>query len=181
MNLSWDAQNRRFIAEFSTDFNGDLAAVKEAGFRTDGSPGWIWYSYKAGPLAKLRGKVNLTITAEAREQFTSLWTVEEKNAKLKAELAAYNKTLKKKLKIEDQDEKALAGPKMRMCSEGYMCISVEDLPPLPPFKHAYISTAVFEKFCFICKAGLLPWEELSDPPACAWCEKLVLDNAETVC
>src|SRR6266403_3443547 len=133
MNLRWNGTYRRFEAEFSTDFNGDLAAVKAAGFKTDGAPGWIWYTYKAGPLTKLREArpaSGLTISSEAREQYTCLWAVEEKNAKLKAELTAHNKILKKKLKIEEQEGKAMPIPE-----KGY--IDASDLPPLPPCVHTY--------------------------------------------
>jgi hypothetical protein len=182
MNLNWNGTFRRFEAEFSTDFQGDLAAVKAAGFKTDGAPEWVWYTYRAGPLGKLRENrppSGLTITPEAREQFVSLWTVEQKNAELKAQLAEHNKALKKKLKIEDQDAKASAGPKMKMCAEGYMCLSAEDLPPKPPYQNAK-APAWTGLVCSICEAPLLPLE-LHNPNVCMWCEKIVLDNVTQVC
>jgi hypothetical protein len=185
MNLRWNGTYRRFEAEFSADFQGDLAAVKAAGFRTDGAPEWIWYTYKAGPLGKLRENrppSGLTITPEAKEQFVSLWAVEEKNAKLKAEIAEHNKTLKKKLKIADQDAKASAGPQMKMCSEGYLCLSKEDLPLAPPFAQPRPEPSLKPNApkCIICTAAVYFYEKL-DPPTCLWCEKIVLDNASEVC
>jgi hypothetical protein len=183
MNLRWNGAFRRFEAEFSTDFQGDLAAVKAVGFKTDGPPEWIWYSYKAESLKKLRENrpaSGLTITPEAREQFTSLVTVEEKNAKLKAELAAHNKELKKKLKITDQDAKTASGPKMKMCAEGYMCISAEDLPPVETTYTKYVAPIWDGPRCSICQSALLPFE-LHNPNICMWCEKTVLDNQTEVC
>lgn len=182
MNLRWNGSYRRFEAEFSADFNGDLAAIKAAGFKTDGPPEWVWYSYKAEPLTKLRENrpaSGLTITPEARGQFTPMVAMEANNAKLKAELAAHNKTLKKKLKTADQDTKASAGPKMKMCEEGYLCISVEDLPPKPPYQNTKAPPWTGPR-CTICDFPLLPFE-LHDPNVCMWCEKIVLDNATEVC
>lgn len=183
MNLRWNGSLRRFEAEFSTDFQGDLASVKVSGFKTDGPPEWIWYSYKAEPLTKLRENrpaSGLTITPEAREQFTSLATVEANNAKIKTELAAHNKELKKKLKVADQDAKASAGPKMKMCAEGYLCISREDLPPMPPREGAYVAPVWDGPRCSICQSALLPFER-HNPNICMWCEKTVLDNETEVC
>ncbi len=179
MNLRWNGTFRRFEAEFSTDFNGDLAAVKAAGFKTDGAPEWIWYTYKAGPLTKLRTEnrpaFGLTITPEAREQYTSLWTVEEKNAKIKAELAAHNKTLKKKLKIEEQESKAIKIPE-----KGY--IDASDLPPMPSFVQPRPESSINLNApkCIICR-GTVYFYEKQDPPTCLYCEKIVLDNATEVC
>lgn len=183
MNLRWNGSFRRFEAEFSGDFQGDLAAVKSAGFKTDGAPEWVWYTYKAGPLSKLREHrpaSGLTISSEAREQFTSLWAVEEKNAKLKAELAAHNKELKKKLKVADLDAKAALGPKMKMCEEGFLCISKEDLPVLTVVYTPFTAPVWDGPRCSICKSQLLPFE-LHNPDVCMWCQKIVLDNQTEVC
>jgi hypothetical protein len=184
VNLRWNPTQRRFEAEFE-EFQGDLAAVKAAGFKTDGAPEWIWYTYKAGPLGKLRENrppSGLTITPEAKEQFASLWAVEQKNAELKAQLAEHTKALKKKLKIEEQDAKASAGPQMKMCAEGYMCLSAEDLPPKPPFvqPRPQGNPNPDAPRCVICKTSVYFYEK-QDPPTCLWCEKIVLDNASEVC
>lgn len=176
MNLIWNSGLSRFEAEFSTDFNGDLAAVKAAGFKTDGAPLWKWYTYKAGPLGKLRENrppSGLTISPEAREQFTALWTLEEKNVKLKAELAAHNKVLKKKLKIEEQQGNAIVIPE-----KGY--IDASDLPPAPPYLSTYTPPPPPETKCIIC-GGPVYFYEKQDPPTCLWDEKIVLDNDGEVC
>lgn len=176
MNLRWNGTYRRFEAEFSTDFQGDLAAVKAAGFKTDGAPEWIWYTYKAGPLTKLRANrpaSGLTITPEAREQYTPLVAVEEKNLQLKAQLAEHNKTLKKKLKIEEQEGKAMPIP-----TKGY--IDASDLPPLPPVARLFTPPPPPDMKCIICAAPVYFYEK-QDPPTCLWCEKIVLDNATEVC
>lgn len=176
MNLRWSGTFRRFEAEFSTDFHGDLAAVKAAGFKTDGAPEWIWYSYKAAPLVKLRENrpaSGLTITPEAKEQFTPMAQMEEKNAEVKKQLAEHNKALKKKLKIEEQECNATVIP-----AKGY--IDASDLPPMPPRTEAFIPPVWDGPRCAICKSQLLPFE-LHNPNICMWCEKTVLDNATEVC
>src|SRR5271166_1587642 len=129
MNLRWNSTLNRFEAEFSSDFQGVLAALKAGGFRTDGAPQWIWYSYKAGSLAKLKGRPGLAISPEARAQFNALWVVEERNAKVKAELAEHKKALRKKLKIEEQEANAIEIPE-----KGY--IDASDLPPMPTHEDA---------------------------------------------
>jgi hypothetical protein len=176
MNLSWNEAECRFEAEFSADFEGDLNSVKAVGFHTSGPPSWIWYTYKAVSLNKLREnrpKSGLTISPEAREQFTSLWAVEQKNAEMKAQLAAHNKTLKKKLKIEEQKGNALVIPE-----KGYLDAS--DYPPTPPRSPSYIPPPPPTILCFICSSPVY-FYEVQFPPTCLWCSKIVLDNATEVC
>jgi hypothetical protein len=183
MNLRWNPTFHRFEAEFSTDFQGDLTAVKTAGFRTDGPPGWVWYSLRAAPLNKLRENrpaSGLTINADAKEQYVALWKVEEANAKIKAELATHQKTLKKKLKEDKQDEAVASGPQMKMCELGFMCISREDLPPMLPYEKEYKAPPPPDLKCFICQAPIY-FYETQNPPTCLWCEKTVLDNVKDVC
>lgn len=175
MNLTWNSGLSRFEAEFSTDFDGDYAAVKAAGFKTDGAPQWVWYTYKAGPLGKLRENrppSGLTISPEAREQFTALGTLEEKNAKLKAELAAHNKALKKKLKIEEQQGNAIVIPE-----KGY--IDASDLPPYESKYTPYARPPWDGPICSICDDPLLSFE-LQNPRVCLWCECTVLDFSEVI-
>jgi hypothetical protein len=176
VNLRWNGSLRRWEAEFSTDFNGDLAVVKAAGFKTDGAPEWIWYTYKAKPLTTLkdnRPASGLTITPEAREQYTSLWALEQKNAELKAQLTEHNKALKKKLKIEEQEGKATPIPE-----KGY--IDASDLPPQPPHIRLYTPPPPPKTKCIICGDPVYFYEK-QDPPTCLWCEKIVLDNDGEVC
>jgi hypothetical protein len=178
MNLSWDPQNLRFVAVFSSDFQGDLAAVKAAGFKTDGpSGGWIWYTYKAGPLTTLRENrptSGLTISQEAREQYTSLWAVEQNNEKVKAELATHKKALKKKLKIEvEQITHAVHIPE-----KGY--IEASDLPPAQSVCKQFIPPNKPTTLCIICGDPVYFYEK-QNPPTCLWDEKIVLDNCGDVC
>jgi hypothetical protein len=173
VNLKWSGTYCRFEAEFSADFRGDLAAVKLAGFKTEGAPEWIWYTYKAGSLTKLRENrpaSGLTISPEAREQYTSLSTVEQKNAELKAQLAAHNKALKKKLKIEEQEGRAFVIPE-----KGY--IDASDLPPMPyRGEIAYVPPPPPSTKCIVCSCPVY-FYELQNPPTCLWCEVTVLKNS----
>jgi hypothetical protein len=175
LNLRWNTSLRRFEAEFSSDFNGDLAAVKAAGFKTDGAPGWIWHTSKAGPLTKLRilRPGLLTISPEARANYTLLSVAEARNAEIKAKAAEHNKTQKKKQKIQEQATRAFIIPE-----KGY--IDASDLPPQPAYVSPFAPPPPPETRCIICAAPVY-FYELQDPPTCLFCEKIVLDNATEVC
>lgn len=176
MNLRWNISLRRFEAEFSQDFNGDLAAVKEAGFKTDGAPTWIWHASKAGPLTKLRTLRAglLTISPEARSEYVSLAAMEEKNAKIKAEVAKHNKAQKKKQAVAMQMANAIVMPE-----KGY--IDASDLPPLPPSCHEHIPPPSPPSpdsdpddpnlKCLNCGVPVYFYEMLEPYPLCLWCEK----------
>jgi hypothetical protein len=164
VNLHWNAELRRFEAEFE-DFQGDLDAVRAAGFKTDGPPDWVWYSQRAGPLTKLRENrpaSGLTITAEARAEYIPLAQVEAKNAETKAQFAEHKKTLKKKLEVEEQETKAFVIPK-----KGY--IDATDLPVMTPIERPYVSPPPPKEKCFICGSPVYFYEK-QDPPTCLWCE-----------
>lgn len=176
MNLRWNGTFRRFEVEFSSDFQGDLAAVKAVGFKTDGAPEWIWHTQKVTVLQKLRENrpaSGLTITPEARAQYTPLAELEEKNAKIKAALAVHTKEQKKKLENAKKDANALVVPE-----KGY--IGAEDLPPQPVRATAYNPPPPPTTKCIIC-ADPIYFYEKQDPPTCLWCEIIVLDNATEVC
>ena len=182
MNLRWDATFRRFIAEFSSDFQGDLAAVKAAGFKPDTSTGaWVWWTGKAAPLTKLRENrpaSGLTITPEAREQYTPLAAMEAKNAEIKTAAAKANKELKKTLGLVEA-KTPLVIPK-----KGY--IDASDLPPLPPSENPYVRPPEDPTAprCCICKALIemfLYGDDEPRPVACLYCQKKVLDNVTEVC
>lgn len=176
MNLRWNGSLRRFEAEFSSDFQGDLAAVKAAGFKTDGAPTWIWWTYKAGPLTKLRTLRPglLTISPEAREQYTSLVALEAKNAEVKAQLDEHKKNLKKKDKIKKKESNLVETTVSRYDVENDCWIDpprtpVPDNPSPPPRAPEPDGLK-----CFICGVPVYFYEKL-DPPTCLWCEKTVLD------
>jgi hypothetical protein len=177
MNLRWNVSLSRFEAEFA-DFQSDLAAVKAAGFKTDGPPEWIWHTSKAGPLTKLRLErpaSGLTISPDARLQYTSLATVEENNARVKAELAGHTKALKKKLKVEvEQVTNAVHIP-----PKGYIDAS-DLLPYVSVCKPSNPSPNKSSAACIICGDPVWFFEK-QDPPTCLWCEKIVLDNSVDVC
>jgi hypothetical protein len=177
MNLNWNAARQYFEAEFSSDFQGDLAAVKAVGFKTSGPPSWVWYSIKAEPLNKLRENrpaSGLTITAEAKAQFAALHALEVSNAKVKAELAEHTKALKKKLKAEEEQ----VTHAVHIPPKGY--IGTSDLPPLLSVCKQFIPPDKPTTLCIIC-ADPIYFYEKQDPPTCLWCEKIVLDNSTEVC
>lgn len=175
MNLRWNPDLFRFEAEFSSDFQGDLAAVKAAGFKTDGAPAWTWYTYKAGPLTELRNLRPglLTISPDGRANYTRLREVEERNAKVKAELAQHTKQLKKTLRIQEQEGNAVCVPE-----KGY--VEASDFPPMPIRANSYTPPPPPDTKCCICQSPVYFYEK-QDPPTCLYCEKLVLDNSVEVC
>ena len=174
MNLRWNGTLRRFEAEFSADFQGDLAAVKAAGFKTNGAPGWIWHTSKAGPLTKLRTLRAglLTISPEARAQYILLAAMDEKNAIVKAQLQKVTKERKKKEKINAPSTEMIVPEK------GY--IDASDLPPLSCLVQPYIPPPPPETKCIICGVPVY-FYELQNPPVCLWDEKIVLDKSDFVC
>jgi len=181
VNLRWNGQLHRFEAELgSGGFRADLDAVKAAGFKCDGPPSWTWHSVKALPLKYLRENRPpvLTIEVEARAQYERLLPIEEKNAEVRAELKEAKKIVRKqRAKIERQAELV----ELHIPEKGY--IDTEDLPPMPPFQSSHLIAPPPTVLCFVCKCPVYPYEyaEGTKNPACLYCQKIVLDNAEEVC
>lgn len=177
MNLNWNTELRRFEVQFH-DFQDEQPRVKAAGFKTDGPPAWIWYSFKSEPLTKLRENrpATLTISPEARAEYAKLKEVEDRNAAVKAQLAEHKKALKKKLKADKQDAMQ---PDEYLDDAGFVCLKVapglpftSQMPPPPPHP---------ETTCFIC-GNPVYWYEYgeSQKPSCLYCQKIVLDGFEEV-
>jgi hypothetical protein len=165
VNISWS--NNEFVAEFSSDFHGDLEAVKSAGFRTNGPPEWRWYAPNIKALNKLREKrpaSGLTITIEALEVYKSLAEVEAKNDAVKAQLAEQKKELKKKLQKERKES-----AKCDWLPVGKEYLDKEDLPPVRPFERAYTPPSPPDLKCHICNQPVY-FYELQNPPTCLYCE-----------
>src|SRR5208337_2682462 len=121
MNIRYNQTLRRFEAEFSADFGGDLAAVKTAGFRTDGPPAWAWHTDKIKVLNSLREhrpESGLSINDDAWNVYESLTKMAEKNEKVKKE------------QVQEEQEK-IAEP--FIVPEGKIWIGPEDLPSKPLF------------------------------------------------
>lgn len=177
MNLLWNPTERRFEAQFH-DFASEQPLVKKVGFRTDGPPAWVWYSVKAEPLAKLRENrpAILTITPEARAEYTRLHDQELKHAEMKAKLKAAAKELKKKLK---QD--AVSAEEYFDQELGFVCLKVapKQMPRIQSFDR--INRNLTSDKCIICGSNLYAYEwDPAGPRVCLWCQKIVLDNSEVL-
>src|ERR1700751_4589249 len=124
MNLRWNTDFRRFGGEVN-DFASEHPKMKADGFRTNGPPAWVWYSLKSEPLTKLRNDkpAVLTISPEARFEYTRLKEVEDRNAAVKAQLKEHAKALKKKLKGDKQD--AMRPGEYLDESVGFVCLKIE--------------------------------------------------------
>jgi hypothetical protein len=172
MNIAWSQSERVFIAEFSTDFAGDLESVKECGFRTFGPPSWIWYAPAPGvkALTRLREKKpksGLTISPEALTIYRPLaeqWAKNEEIKKAAAELAKANKKEKKK-----QEQIAAGSAAM---PDDKMFITAADLPPMPPSENRFIPPPPPAERCTSCQQPLYFYESKD---LCLFCEKQ-LDN-----
>lgn len=168
MNIRWNPERHQFEAEFSSDFQGDLEAVKEAGFRTTGAPEWLWYAPPPGikALERLRAKrpkSGLTIAADAFPVYRRLTEQDAKNAEIRkaaAELAKANKKQKKKT-----EQEAVASELM---PDDKIYITAADLPPMPPSKNPYTPPPPPTELCQSCGQPLYFYES---PDLCLFCEK----------
>ncbi len=176
MNIRYD-NVQGFIAEFSTDFNGDLNAVKAAGFRTTGPPSWLWWTLKLPVLDKLRADKpasGLTISEPAYAEYLRLTEFERVNAAARAQFAPIAEKQKaakkerKKKEIKEQNSSILIIPPKPGSDFDY--IGAEDLPPMPPFEHKHAPQPHAGPWCHVCTAPVYPYE-LLNPPTCIWCEK----------
>lgn len=68
MRIVWQAEQNRFVAEFSAgdQWRLDKDAAKAAGFRCTGpNEAWIWYTTEASVVLALKGHHGLTVSKEA--------------------------------------------------------------------------------------------------------------------
>ncbi len=170
MNIRYNAAFRRYEAEFTSDFNGDLSAVKNAGFKTDGPPAWVWYTAKIPVLNKLREHKpvsGLTITPDALEVYKVQAEQEARKAELKKQFSVLEKKAKKERKDKEQEA---ATSTLFNIPEGQIWIGPEDLPPKPPFV-SELPVPVPHKgpWCHVCGQPVYLYE-LQEPPTCLWCE-----------
>lgn len=167
MNISWSQSERVFVAEFSTDFDGDLQSVKDAGFRTFGPPSWVWYAPAPGikALERLRVKKpnsGLTISPEAFSVYKPLAEQDARNAEIRKAAQELNKANKKQKKKEEHTTIA-----SELMSDDKMFITAADLPPMPPSEKLYTPPPPPEERCQSCQAPLYFYESKD---LCHWCE-----------
>lgn len=158
MNLVWNKSIRRFEAQF-TDFAGDLAAVKAAGFKTDGPPSWVWWTHKVAVLNKLRKNKpssGLLITDEALSEYTPL-----------AEMEAKNEETKKLLKKAKGEAVKLRAPSW--IPAGKDSLGPEDLPPYDSSRSSFVRPIPPPTRCLLCGDPTYPIYEQEN--LCLWCEK----------
>lgn len=170
MNITYNTALGRFEAQFSQDFQGDLAAVKAAKFRCDGPPSWLWWTVKLATLNHLREHKpisGLSITEGAFAQYTRLTEMEAVNAVARAQFAPIKaeqtkaKVNRRKLAIEERTYTTLVIPE-----KGY--IGKEDLPPMPPPDNPFVPPPPPPTTCFVCSQPTYFYEL---PDLCLFCEK----------
>jgi hypothetical protein len=178
VNIRHNYVLHRFEAEFTPDFAGDLAAVKAAGFKTDGPPAWIWHTSKISVLNKLRENKpasGLTITPDGLEIYQRLAEQEQKNAEVKKQWAEAKKKAKKEQKSMEQEvtsELLFPPGKDYIIAEDLPFKSpfISEMPPIPRHKGPW---------CHICGQPVYPQYEKISPPTCLYCEKM-LDKVPVV-
>jgi len=164
-NSGWN----RFEAQFSTDFHGDLAAVKAAGFKTDGPPAWVWYTAKVPVLQKLRENKppsGLEITEEAYAVYAPMAERYEKNLAVKKEAAVLVKKAKKEQKLDEEQPPVIIPHKP---GELFDYIGQADMP----YKESVAKPLIIHKLdgppCISCGDPIAFYEQ-QNPPLCLWCE-----------
>src|SRR5258708_27311514 len=68
MRITWQEDQKRFVAEFSPApyWHADKDAAKSAGFRCTGpNDGWVWYTLDPSVVLSLKGRERLTVSKEA--------------------------------------------------------------------------------------------------------------------
>ena len=166
----------RFEAEFSSDFQNDLDAVKAAGFKPDTSTGrWVWWTSKLAVIEKLKKKrplSGLTATPEAVEAIKTLTEIEERNRPIREAAEKLRKEQKKKQKEEKQEE---AGAHLTI-PDDKIWIGPEDLPPRPPYVSTFVKPPPPTTLCSFCAEPVyVEFEYLEPFPVCLWCAKTLLD------
>jgi hypothetical protein len=173
VNLRWSHASQRFEAEFA-DFNGDLSAVKAAGFKTDGpETGWIWHSHKIAVINKLRENKppsGLTITPEAFLIYEPMAALEEQNQIVRKKLADFKKSQKKK--VVQLERETVGVDIFRGLTEEHWWIGAEDLPVYINREKPFIPPAAPELRCSVCSDPVY-WYEYPEIPMCLWCSKSV--------
>lgn len=174
MNLRWNNVEKRFEAEFSADFQGDLDAVKAAGFRTTGPPDWVWHTLKIPVLDAIRTTnrpaSNVTINDDAKEIYLRLKGIEDKNAEVKKALAEERKRQKKLKKLDE---------KCNWLPEGKEYLTADDLAPCEPPEPRPAYPDSTGPPCVHCGSRIWFYEK-QDPPTCLYCE-ILLDKARLTC
>jgi hypothetical protein len=176
VNIRWSDAQQRFEVEFQ-DFAGNLESVKAHGFKTDGPPGWIWWTQKIKVLNALRANKpasGLSITPEALAVYTPLAEQEAKNDAVKKALAEARKALKK----EHKKQEVLSGTPT--LPEGCAWIGKENLPALADFEKTFVPPTPPALRCLTCSDPVYDYE-YPEIPQCLWCHKITLDNCADIC
>lgn len=192
MRISWNKEQSRFEVTFdSASFQNDLEVAKEAGFKTEGPPSWVWFTSKAKVLKKLKElrPTGIAITQDALNMFGAICVEEDKReankkfvADLKARAAGKPTEDEKKVKREEREAKRRArglGPIKKRAPRARGGQRTQDVnrvvqnisltkyvPPMPP-----------TTLCIFCLQPVYDVYEKVDPlPVCLWCEKTIGDN-----
>jgi hypothetical protein len=170
VNIRYNLVERRFEVDFSTDFAGDLGAVKNAKWHTTGPPDWVWYAPGIKALNRLREKrpaSGLTITPEALAIYTPLAAQEAKNDAIRKQLAEARKKAKKEQKQDDANESKCLGDDFPLDGNWE-----KSDPPPQQYVCSYkgVISSPPDLKCIYCKQPVY-WYEQESPPVCFWCEK----------
>lgn len=167
MRIFWNDENDWFQAEITLsndDWRDDVEHAKASGFKTTGSPMWIWHTNKISVLESLRGnrpKSGLIITEQALEKYNFLKGQADRKQELKK---IFKKELQSAQKSQsDKDCREYEDP-----NTGMVCIYVE--PSKEVFTGGYIPPPKPNTWCFVC--GETTYEPIDYSDVCLWCSKV---------
>lgn len=164
MRISWNEQENWFQAELGLNehWRDDMELVRSAGFKTTGSPDWIWHTSKASVLNKLREhppKTGLTITELALQKYKTLNEQETAKADMK-------KSFERAKKLAAREENARNWKDYIDPETGIVCKEIARLEN--KFVWKYNPPPAPEAYCFVCGDPIYFYES---PDLCLWCEK----------
>ena len=160
MRILWSDSENVFVAEFSSDFPGDLDSVKTAGFRTNGPPNWLWYAPSSGVkaldyLREHKPNSGLVITEQALEKYNFLKKQFEKKRELK--------------KIFEQGKREASKTSFEKTfidsESGIKCLVVES--KVQDFVPSFVRPKSPEDICFMCGEPVYFYEY---PDICLSCK-----------
>lgn len=162
MRIIWNDTENWFQAELSLDENwrDDMELVKGIGFKTTGSPSWMWYTSKISTLNKLRDskpKSGLVITEVALQKYKFLSEQAQKKAELKKTFQKEKLAAENNVTTREEYTDPVTGMTGFVVKPSTEPFTWKFIPPTPP-----------DVYCFICGDPVYFYDY---PDMCLWCSK----------
>lgn len=159
--------NGRFEARFS-DFQGDLDAVKAAGFKPDTSSGaWVWHTTKIPVLEKLRKNRPVSGIAIDPETFAKYQELSEQ-FKINDDIKKAAKEFEREQKAKAKEAEYTPGAEEDDLFDADGNLKPHNLPPIPENPNRFKPPVHPGPWCQFCGDPIYFYEL---PDICIWCEK----------